>query len=254
MTEKIICRGIEHVNIGPIKVSNVNYEIMLECIDNAIFSDDKLTIVYANANTLNRASSDSLFCDSINEADIVHPDGIGVFSASKVLKMPLRERFNWTDYGFDFLEECNERGWKIFFLGSTTERLNKALVELEFLYPGLQIVGCKNGYEDVDDPKIFKEINECSPDILWVGMGSPKQEIWIYKNIDKLNCNVVQAVGDLYALFSGEKPRGSRAIRKLGLEWMVRLFHDPRKYWKRTVIGIPKFIRNVIKLKINKSL
>lgn len=242
---------ISTVTIGAIKVSNVNYDIILHHIKRTIKTNGKLSIVYANANTVNRASSDAAFCEAINSADIVHPDGIGVFSASKMLnKRPLMERFNWTDYGYPFIEECISHNWRIFMLGSTSECLEKAIRELKKHYPLLKIVGSKDGYGDLKEPGLIGAINSSEADILWVGMGSPKQELWIHENINKIDCKIIQAVGDLYALFAGDKPRGSKLVQQLGLEWLVRLVHNPARYWRRTLIGIPVFVKKIILLKI----
>lgn len=113
----------------------------------------------------------------------------------------------------------------------------------------LKICGWNNGYEDLDE-NIIDKINRAQPNILWVGLGTPLQEEWIIKNADLLSCNVIQAVGDLFALFAKTKRRGPVVLQKIGLEWFIRLLYNPKRYFKRYVLGIPIFIFFILREKL----
>ena len=243
---------LHKIDIMGVGVADVDYEIMEKFIAEAIGERRKIAITYASANIINLSQQNPALSRMLNESDIVHPDGIGVWIASKIIdKKGLRERFNWTDCGYKFLELCCEKNWSIFFLGSTTENLAKARNKIEKRFPKLRIAGMKNGFDDVASEDIVEYINSTKPDIVWVGMSAPKQELWIQANRKALDCYVVQSVGDIFSLFAGEKKRGPEFLQKLGLEWFFRLLYQPDKYLKRYVLGIPPFIFNVLKQKLN---
>lgn len=243
---------VNKIDIVGVDVADVDYEIMEKFIAEAIEDQRKIAITYASANIINLSQQNPALRRMLKESDIVYPDGIGVWIASKILdKEGLRARFNWTDCGYKFLEVCSKKGWSIFFVGSTTENLAKARIQIEARFPKLRIAGMKNGFDDVESEDIVESINRSKPDIIWVGMSAPKQELWIQKNIKALDCYVVQSVGDIFSLFAGEKIRGPEFLQKLGLEWFFRVLHKPERYFKRYVFGIPQFIFNVLKQKLN---
>ncbi len=246
---------VNKIDISGVGVADVDYEIMEKFIASAIGERRKIAITYASANIINLSQKNAALRRMLNESDIVHPDGIGVWMASKILdKKGLRARFNWTDCGYKFLETCCKENWSIFFLGATTESLEKARGQIEARFPKLRIAGMKNGFDDVESEDIVEYINSTKPDIVWVGMSAPKQEIWIQKNRKALDCYVVQSVGDIFSLFAGEKIRGPEFLQKLGLEWFFRLLYQPERYFKRYTFGIPQFIFNVLKQKLKKKL
>jgi N-acetylglucosaminyldiphosphoundecaprenol N-acetyl-beta-D-mannosaminyltransferase len=246
--------AIDKIDIMGIKVSDVDYGIMEKLIDDAIKERRQIAIAYASANILNLSQQNPDLRRMLNESEIVYPDGVGVWMASKIIdKKGLKHPFNWTDCGYKFLEVCCEKKWRIFFLGATTDIQAKARAAIEERFPNLIIAGMKNGFDDVESEEIVEYINSTRPDIIWVGMSAPKQELWIEKNREKLNCYVVQTVGDIFTMFAGEKKRGPEFMQKLGLEWFFRLLHQPDKYFKRYVFGIPQFILNVMKQKVKQG-
>ncbi|MGE5846849.1 MAG: WecB/TagA/CpsF family glycosyltransferase [Ignavibacteria bacterium] len=234
--------------LSSVKVNFIDYSTAVELINNSISLKKKFVINYANAYSIVLANKDEDLKSALNASDLVHLDGIGIWLAAKILfkRKPLC-RFNWTDHGNDFLRICAEKKWRIFFLGSTRDVLIKASEKIKRKFPRLQVVGTLNGYEDLNSGTLIEEINSKNPDILYVGMGTPKQEKWIYNNSEKINCKVIQSVGDLFKLFAGEKVRGPEFFRKIGFEWFFRLLSSPKKYTKRYLTGIPVFIGIVIK-------
>lgn len=231
-----------------VKVNFIDYSAAVELINNSILLKKKFIINYVNAYSVVLADKDENLKTALNSSDLVHPDGIGIWLAAKILfKIRPLHRFNWTDHGDDFLKICGENGWRIFFLGSTRDVLIKASAKIKRKFPQLQLVGTLNGYEDLNSETLIEDINGKNPDILYVGLGTPKQEKWIYNNAEKINCRVIQSVGDLFNLFAGEKVRGPELFRKIGFEWFFRLLSNPKKYFKRYLAGIPVFIGIVIK-------
>lgn len=226
-----------------IRVNDLDYKILFETISDSIKHRNRIIINYVNANSVRRLRKNADLKRAITGSDIIHSDGIGIWLASKLFKnSTLINRFNFTDASSVFLEECRKQNWKLFLLGSEDEILKKAVLNLNEKYPGIIISGILNGYVDAELPQTIAEINRTNPDILWVGMGTPKQELWIHKNKDILNCTVIQSVGDLITHLAGEKTRGPVIIQKMGLEWMARLIRHPVRYFDRYLIGIPVFL------------
>jgi N-acetylglucosaminyldiphosphoundecaprenol N-acetyl-beta-D-mannosaminyltransferase len=229
------------------KISDTNYQSLLYEISNAIEAKTRLTIAYCNANTVRLSNNKPAIKKLFSSFNIVHPDGFGIWLASNILgSIKLSNRFNWTDCSFDFLIECEKNNWGVYFLGSDNETLTMMISELKAKLPLLNICGYQNGYQNIDD-KIINQINNSNADILWVGLGTTKQEDWIYSNNSKLNCSVIQSVGDLFSFLSGSRWRGNKLLRNLGFEWLIRFVQHPKKYFNRYVIGIPVFIYLIVK-------
>ena len=154
--------------------------------------------------------------------------------------------------GSDFYEIlikfCIKHQLKLFIFGDKDETLEN----IKTSYPELELVGLQNGFSFEND-KILIEINKSNPDILIVGLGTPKQEEWIIQNKQLLKVNIIIAVGDGIKVFAGTKRRGPKWIQKIGLEWLIRLLFEPKRLWKRYIMGIPLFIFRVIKFKLMNS-
>jgi N-acetylglucosaminyldiphosphoundecaprenol N-acetyl-beta-D-mannosaminyltransferase len=228
------------------KFSNVSYKEILNSIQLAIQSRTQLTICYANVNSINLSINEEKLTQLLSEFNIVHPDGFGVFFGSKILFG--KDGFSFRQSGSDLYERIIENAilnnLKLFIFGDTDETLEK----IKYNCPELSIVGKQNGYV-FENEKLLVEIDNSKPDILIVGLGTPKQEEWIVKHKSNLMVNVIIAVGDGIKVFAGNKRRGPKILQKLGLEWFVRFIFEPKRLWKRYFIGIPLFIFRVIKFK-----
>lgn len=234
------------IQLFGIKFNNVSYEEILNSIQIAIQIGNQLTICYANVNSINLLISDEKIKQLFPEFNILHPDGFGVFLGSKILFG--KHGFSYRQSGSDLYQQIIEKAilnvWKLFIFGDTSETLEK----MENKYSKLSIVGKRNGYV-FDNEKLLFEINNSKPDILIVGLGTPKQEEWIVENKNKINAKVIIAVGDGIKVFAGNKIRGPKIFQKIGLEWFIRFLYEPKRLWKRYFIGIPLFIFRIIKFK-----
>jgi len=245
------CNVVKKLSIMSVGVADVVYDELERDIADAIRERKQLVVLYASAHILNLAYKRADLHDALSAATIVHADGVGVWLVSKLLNgKGFRERFNWTDHAHEFLEKCAQCHWSIFFLGSTKEVLTKAVERINREIPSLKIVGMRNGFDDVDSDDLIRTINGAKPDVLWVAMGAPKQELWIYRHADELDCPFIQSVGDAISLIAGVKRRGPKFLQRLGLEWFVRLFFNPKKFFTRYVIGIPLFAARVVRQKL----
>lgn len=168
---------------------------------------------------------------------------MGVYASSRLLygQQGLKQRISGSDYYALLVEHSIKNHWRLFFFGDC----DNIYEGLKTKNPQLTIVGFQNGY-DYDSKTLISSINGSRANILIVGLGQPKQEKWIVENRDKLEVNVIIAVGDGIKVFAGTKKRGYKIIQLLGFEWLVRLVNNPKLYWKRYILGIPLFIFRII--------
>jgi N-acetylglucosaminyldiphosphoundecaprenol N-acetyl-beta-D-mannosaminyltransferase len=232
-----------------IQISSVSRNVLLQNIEEAISLKNNKKITYAHFNTLNQLYRNRTLITLFNQFDYVHPDGVGILLTSKILfgGNRLDKRISGSDFYPELIKNAIRKSWRIFFFGDKLGTLE----QIPLKNPKLNVAGYISGY-DFDNDSVVNKINYVKPDILIVGLGQPKQEMWINEEKDELNVAVIIAVGDGIKVFAGTKKRGPKFIQKMGLEWFVRLIYNPKLYWKRYLIGIPLFILRVLKEKYRK--
>ncbi|MGC2620501.1 MAG: WecB/TagA/CpsF family glycosyltransferase [Acidobacteriaceae bacterium] len=211
-----------------------------------------LTIVGPNAHLVNLAERDDRFAAAMQAADLSVPDGISVVMASRLLKVPIPERVTGGDLMERMCAEAAHYGLRMYFLGGLPGAATMAAHNLRKRYPGLRICGTAcplPGFEN--DPaqmmQIRNEINAVAPDILCIAFGAPKQEIWMQENRDKLRVGVILPVGAAFDTQSGLRRRAPKWIQRLGVEWFFRLVMEPRRLWRRYLVGNTQFIVLVLR-------
>lgn len=238
------------IQIFNIFLYDLDYKDFISITKDSIESNKKISIGYVNPHVVRLLDHNTKLLNIFNSFDYLRADGIGMKLASKILfNNRIINPLNWTDNSFKYLNECAQLGYKIFFLGGSDEIINKCSIKIKSKIDNLNLVGYLNGYDELND-KTIEKINLAKTNILWVGLGSPKQEIWVQENIKKLNVNIIQCVGDVYSHLAGKRLRGPKILRDYGFEWLFRLFQHPIKYFNRYVIGIPIFIYLIVKYKI----
>jgi N-acetylglucosaminyldiphosphoundecaprenol N-acetyl-beta-D-mannosaminyltransferase len=203
-------------------------------------------IVTADSSMLMMATEDDALRSIINCADLVVPDSMGVVWASKRAGKPVPERVT----GVDMMERLCELGAEsnrtAYFLGAAPGVADEAARNLEAKYPGFQVAGTHNGFlQPGDTEKIEAEIRSLKPDFLFVAMGIPKQEKWIWERIESLGVPISMGVGGSLDCHSGRVQRAPKAIQKLNVEWLYRLLMNPSKYKK--VALLPRFVLKVLR-------
>lgn len=211
-----------------------------------------LTIVGPNAHLVTLAERDDRFAEAMQAADLAVPDGISVVMASRLLRAPIPERVTGGDLMERMCEESARYGFRMFFLGGLPGAAIMAAHHLRLRYPGLKICAtyCP-GYGFENDPEetahIRHMINSYEPDLLCVAFGVPKQEIWMQENRDKLRVGAILPVGAAFDTQSGLKRRAPLLLQRLGLEWLFRLAMEPRRLWRRYLIGNTQFATVVLR-------
>jgi len=193
-----------------------------------------------------QAEQNDLLTRSFAQADMVTPDGFGLIWASSVHDLPLEDRVA----GIDLIDEILsvDQQMDVYLLGSKPGVAEKAGTRISNIYDKVDIVGTHHGYIPVDSEEAISEINELNPDLLFVGMGVPKQEEWIMDNLDKIEASVVMGVGGSFDVISGDLPRAPRWMRDRGLEWLYRIWLEPERLGKARLI--PYFMSKVLWEKI----
>lgn len=208
--------------------------------------NDKLNIVSGNPevlfNGLNDNSLKKYFC---RDDSIVIPDGVGIKILLKLLKKINVCKIAGIDIMDEVLKICNEQSLKIYFVGSTDENILLAINNILKKYPNIQISGHDNGYFGDNSYDVFQRIKQSNTDVLFVAMGSPRQDIFINKYIDMLECKLFMGVGGSFDLYAGKLNRAPKVMINLGLEWLYRVLREPVRI--RRLISIPKFMMQSFK-------
>jgi N-acetylglucosaminyldiphosphoundecaprenol N-acetyl-beta-D-mannosaminyltransferase len=244
------------VDICGIKVDKYSFdEVVDQIINHAVLKQSPEYVVTPNAQHIVTLQKDNLFRKIYQNAFLTVPDGVSLLWAAKLFNTPLSERVTGIDLFERLCQKSAEIGLKIFLLGGRPGAAEKAADTLRKRYPNIKVVGTycpPYGFESdqLELEKINFAILSAKPDILFVGLGAPKQEYWMYQNYQNLNVPVSLGIGVSFELVSGIVQRAPRFMQEIGLEWFFRLIVEPRRLWKRYVIGNTIFILLVLKQKI----
>lgn len=242
-------------NILGIDIDQIDQQKLFSEILFLIKQQGKFIVGSANIHTLNLGYRYTWFRNFYKNAAIVTCDGFGVKLSSEFLGQKKLQRITHADWFPGFCSECALNGISIYFLGGNKGVAALAANKLKMQIPGLQIVGTHNGFfiKEKDHPENYQvlgEIGHLKPDILVVGFGAPLQENWIIDNWDELECKVIMPVGAMLDYLSGNVRRAPHWMTDHGLEWLGRMIIEPRRLWKRYLIGNPIFYFHILKQKI----
>ena len=206
-------------------------------------------VMYANAHVLNQSVEVPALRRILGDADLVYCDGYGVRVAARALGVEEPHRMTGADWVWGLASICEADGISLYLLGSEPGAAREAARRLRRWHPDLDVVGAHHGYFDADTPhndRVLEDINACRPNILLVGMGSPKQELWVDRYAHRLDVDILWTVGALFDYVSGRVPRAPRWVADNGLEWIFRLGIEPQRMWRRYLLGNPVFLSRVV--------
>jgi len=221
----------------------------VQIIDTAIKEGKHIHHAVVNAAKIVKMQEDKELYNSIVNADIINADGMPIVWASRLLGKPLPERVAGIDLMQELIKLAYNRKYKIFFFGAREEVVKKVVEKYSKEYSPEIIAGYRNGYySEEEEPLIAKQIAESGANILFVGISSPKKEKFLYKYKHILkNVNFIMGVGGSFDVIAGKIKRAPKWMQKCGLEWVYRLLQEPRRMWRRYLIGNTKFVILVIK-------
>jgi len=208
---------------------------------------DRATVVtITNVHAVMSARRDPELRAALDAADISTPDGMPVAWALRSMGQPDQERVYGAKVTTTTLEAGLARGWRHYFYGSTDETLAALQAALEASYEGIAIAGAMSPpfrqLSDEEEDEIAAEIMEMRPDFVWVGLGMPKQEKWMHRNIGRYPGVVVVGIGAAFDFLAGTKPEAPGWMQRAGLEWLFRLGSEPKRLWRRYIFNNPAYL------------
>ena len=222
----------------------------------ASLPEGKLLINTVNAHSYNTARKDSLFAEALMNGDVLIPDGVSIVKACKWIKaksQPKERIAGWDLFSFE-MEKLEKKGGTVMFMGSSQKVLDLIVKRAAEVYPHLKVVTYSPPYKpefsDEDNKAIIDAINAANPDLLWIGMTAPKQEKWTYSHWKELDIHChVGTIGAVFDFFAGTVDRAPMWWQEHGLEWLYRLMKEPKRMWRRYIIGNALFLWNMLKEK-----
>lgn len=240
--------NIPTVTIYGIPVSKLNMKQTVDLVAQIIENRKPTQIITGNPIMVMTALENPSYMAMMRQADLVVPDGAGLVWASRFIGNPVAERVAGYDLLHELMKVGEQRDWKVFLLGASPEVIVAAGEKLRSMYPGIRLVGCKDGYfSEEQDEEVIAEIREAAPDLLFVGRSADKQEPWIAKYKNRLGVPVVMGVGGSFDVLSGKLKRAPVLFQRLHLEWFFRLLQEPWRY--KRMLALPKFVMKVIREK-----
>jgi N-acetylglucosaminyldiphosphoundecaprenol N-acetyl-beta-D-mannosaminyltransferase len=225
-------------NLLNIKISTKGMSDIITQISDWIYCKNYSNqIIVANTHVLMESQKNKELMSAINQAAIIIPDGMPLVFFGKIRGFPRLQRCDGPNLLIETLQLSTINEWNHFFYGSTPEVLSKLQEEIINKYPQIKICGTFSPPFKPQTPAEIQadidRINAAQPDILWVGLGCPKQEIWIYQHKNQLKVPAILGVGLAFDILAGNKKRAPVWMQKSGLEWLYRFFQEPGRLWKR---------------------
>jgi N-acetylglucosaminyldiphosphoundecaprenol N-acetyl-beta-D-mannosaminyltransferase len=252
-------------------MKNLNFENVLgyqittlsqeDCVKRAVSYIDSnhrgKYFVCANPHSIEIATKDAIFKSAIQNADMVVPDGAGIIIASKIMGGSIRQRITGSDMFLGISKALNQRtGFRYFFMGATISMLEKITQKMKTDFSNITVVGVfappyKDEFSLDDDRLMIESVNNCKPDVLWIGFSAPKQEKWIFKNKSCLDVKFIGPIGAAFDFYIGTVRRSHQWFQNHGLEWLPRFLQEPRRLWKRTFVSAPLFLLRVLRERLS---
>ncbi len=240
------CSAMEYVDILGVKIAAVNLEMACDIICKWIEDRHKTYVCLAPVATLIDCYRDSVYLDIVNSAAMTTPDGMPLVWIARLKGSSNIGRTYGPDLMLSVCQKAEKLGYRHFFYGGTESGNKKLISNLKKRFPRIKVAGCYAppiiDNHTIENKQVLSQINSSSPDILWVGLGSPKQDFWMYNHRSRLDVPVMIGVGAAFDFVAGIKPQAPVWMRHLGLEWLFRLCSEPRRLWRRYLIGNTLFL------------
>lgn len=216
--------------------------------------EGKLLINTINAHSYNTALKDAFFAEALMKGDALIPDGASIVMACRKLKaksQPTERIAGWDLFAME-MERLNQKGGTCFFMGSSEKVLKLIREKAKTVYPNIRIETYSPPYKpefsEEENRAIIEAINRANPDLLWIGMTAPKQERWAYRHWNELDIHChCGTIGAVFDFFAGTMERAPLWWQEHSLEWLYRLLKEPKRMWRRYIIGNTLFIWNIFR-------
>jgi N-acetylglucosaminyldiphosphoundecaprenol N-acetyl-beta-D-mannosaminyltransferase len=237
---------IPRVNILGVGVSAINMTQALDTIDGWISQRDRHYVCITGVHGVMESQRDERLRQIHNQAGLVTPDGMPLAWLSRWKRFPWVERVCGSDLMLAVCRQSLVKGYRHYFYGGAKGVPEKLADRLIRCFPGLQVAGLYSPpYRTLtkdEDERVIRTINDAKPDIVWVGLSTPKQEYWMSEHLGRIGAAVMVGVGAAFDFHAGLKKRAPRWMQRCGLEWCFRLITEPRRLWRRYLINNPWFL------------
>ena len=218
-------------------------ELICGCAKNSL----RLLVIAVNPQYINELAVNEEFHNALKAADVLYIDGVGVLWALRIHGYAVAERAATTDLLPLICRAASIYGLRLYFLGGRPTVAEQAAENLKNSFPGLTVTGTAHGYFDPEaETRIIHEINSSHPHILFVGMGVPREQLWVARNKHLIEARVIVTCGGLFDYYSGKTKRAPIWMQRVGLEWLYRIMQDPKQYGMRYILGNPLYIYRTI--------
>lgn len=241
-----------NINLCGVRVTPVTVDQLHASLAATIAAGERRRVLHINVHGANLAQSDQRLRQILNSADLVFCDGFGIRVGAYLLGHRIPPRITYADWMWQLGAFAEERGYSLFLLGAQPGVAEQAAARLTERFPDLQIAGVHHGYfakakDSAENAAVIAKINAAGPHILLACFGMPVQEYWLDENWDALTCNIGLVGGAALDYISGNLRRGPAVLTQFGFEWLARLLIEPRRLWKRYVLGNPRFLLCVLR-------
>jgi len=242
------------VIFGGIKIDTYTIDEFVEIIENNIKTREKLIQQTGiNAHNFISSKSDPVLYKAMNNSTLVNIDGMSIVWALKLLGYKNITRASCPDIFNTLISRAEDKQYRLFFLGATSSVIEKAIQNLNLKYPRLLIAGYHHGFfTDENSDEIADMIKDSMADLLFLGMPSPKKELFSEKYKHRMQVSYTLGVGGVFDILANKTKRAPLWMQKTGIEWLYRLVQEPRRLWHRYLIDNTKFIWTVAKAKLKK--
>jgi N-acetylglucosaminyldiphosphoundecaprenol N-acetyl-beta-D-mannosaminyltransferase len=242
---------MEKLEFIGVEIDNLNKKELLNKIEIALFNSSKIRVEGLNVYKYMQALDDPSLSSALKAAEIVHVDGVGVYWAGLFLGLRISRNYPGIDLMGDILSICQTNSFSVYLLGASASVVAMASEKLCQLYPNVEICGYRDGYFDEEEEgEIIAAINSKKPNVLLIGISSPKKEMFISRNWDKLDVNVSLGVGGAFDVVSGKVQRAPKFMQNLGLEWLYRFAQEPLRLFRRYTIENIRFFIILLRSKV----
>ncbi|RQV99237.1 glycosyltransferase [bacterium] len=245
-------------NIVGVRVDDVTRGEILEAIEHFMAAPGMHHIVTPNIDHILHAQKDEEFRDIVNVSALSVPDGKWLVRGSRLAGVHFREGVAGRLLVDPMCELAAKRGWSIYILASVNDIAKVAGEKLQEKYPGLKVAGTRSpsmqfGKDEAETEDILRELDTLKPDILFLGVGAPKSEKWIYKYRDRLPSRVAIGVGYAFDVIAGRVRECPAWMTRTGMEWSYRLLVEPKRLWKRYLVRDPQFFGLILRQRFSSA-
>lgn len=235
------------VSLLGVQIDTITMEESIERVAGFIRSERPYRIVTLNPEFLFRAQTEPELMELAERADLVTPDGIGIVWACRMAGHQVFERVTGIDLMMSLVVRAARENWRVYMLGAAPGVAEEAAERLRHDYPGLQVVGTHHGYfsDDKEAAGVAAIVSKARPQLLFVALGAPKQELWIDRHLEQTGAFAAVGVGGSFDVIAGKVPRAPKWLQRLHLEWLARLLREPSR-WRRQLV-LPRFAWLVLK-------